>query len=148
MNLRTRWRTALVFASAAVTACASPTAPAGLLTVSTTAPAFARDSLGFARISFRMSNSGERTIYVPRCGTEVSGTIQSANERLSGIQALSAACVSSLYIGPLGIEAGQTVMSTQTLRVPPGEYQISMPVSFNAGDAPTGASRSAFFRIE
>ncbi len=147
--LQTCWRSALVVAAVSVAACASPTAPEGLLTVATTASAFSRDSLGFARISFRVSNSGARTLFVPRCGASVSGNVRSANSRqLVSLESSAVGCVSSLYLGPLGIEAGQTVMSTQTVRVSPGEYEISMPVSFTAGDSPSGASRSAFFRID
>jgi hypothetical protein len=148
MNPRTSWRALLLAAATVLAACASPTAPEGAITVSTTTNRFTRDSLGFARISFRVSNSGPRTLFVPRCGAAVAGNVQ---RNVAGVFSLAAAgdvCPSSLFLGPLGLEAGQTVASTQLVFLPPGEYQLTMPVSRSAGDTPTGESRSAFFTIE
>ncbi len=148
MYLRICWRAALVFATTTVVGCAAPTAPEGAISVSTTTTTFTRDSLGLARISFRVSNSGPRTLFVPRCGSAVAGNVQRNIAGVFSLESSGDLCPSSLFLGPLGIEAGQTVSSTQIVRVPAGEYQISMPVSRNAGDAPSGASRSAFFTIE
>ncbi len=148
MNPKTRWRAVLLAAATLLAACASPTAPEGAITVSTTADRFTRDSLGFARISFRVSNSGPRTLFVPRCGAAVAGNVQRSEMGVFSLAAAGELCPSSLFLGPLGLEAGQTVASTQTVRVPAGEYQITMPVARNAGDSPTGESRSAFFTIE
>lgn len=148
MNPRTRWRAVLLTAATVLIACASPTAPEGAITVSTTAGRFTRDSLGFARISFRVSNSGPRTLFVPRCGAAVAGNVQRNDAGVFSLAAAGELCPSSLFLGPLGLEAGQTVASTQLVRVPAGEYQLTMPVARNAGDSPTGESRSAFFTIE
>lgn len=148
MSLPIRRLAALAVVYSALAACASPTAPEAVLAVSTTAPKFTRDSLGFARISFRVSNAGARTLFVPRCGAAVTGDVQRSRDGMVSLASSSALCVSSLFLGPLGIEAGQTVASTQIVRVPPGEYLISLPVSRSAGDAPSGASLSAIFTIE
>ncbi len=148
MYLTTSWRTALVIATASLVGCASPTAPEGTIAVSTTAAKFTRDSLGFTRISFRVSNSGLQTLFVPRCGAAVAGNIQRNNAGVFSLASSAESCVSSLFLGPLGVGAGQTVASTQVVFVPAGEYQISVPVSRSAGDSPSGEIRSAFFTIE
>jgi hypothetical protein len=142
-------RTALfALCATAVCACASSTEPEEALTVAATAPRYVRDSIGAVTITFRVSNGSRTSVYLPTCG----GTINvNLDQRIGGAawltSASTGACYSSFYAGPLRLDPGQSVQATETVRLAPGEYRLSVPVALAATSDANRAAYSASISV-
>lgn len=129
--------------------CVSSTAPEEALSVGLTTRAFGRDSLGFVRIGFRVSNAGNTTVYLNRCGVEVAADIErrDAPEQWALTSSAITSCASSLYLGPYRLDPGQTVQATQTARLTVGEFRLRVLVSLDADGPPTRSTTSDVISI-
>ena len=140
--------TAVILFLASVGACVSSTEPEEALTVTPAASQYARDSLGFAVITFRVSNAGRSTVYLSTCGSTVSAQFeQRAASAFWATSFASSGCYLSFYAGPYRLEPGQSVQGVQSGRFTPGEYRLSVPVSLSATADANRVARSGSIRI-
>lgn len=140
--------TAVALFLVSVGACASSTEPEEALTVTTAASEYVRDSLGFALITFRVSNAGRSTVYLSTCGSTVSAQFeQRAGVAFWATSLASAGCPLSFYAGPYRLEPGQSVQGSQSGRFTAGEYRLSVPVSLSATADANRVARSGSIRI-
>ncbi len=140
--------TAVVLFLVSVGACASSTEPEDALTVTTAAPQYARDALGFALIPFRVSNASRNTVYLTTCGGVVSANVeQRAGGPVWAASLAAAGCLSSFHAGPYRLEPGQSVQGSQSGRFTAGEYRLSVPVSLSATANANRVARSGSIRI-
>lgn len=126
-----RQRACLIAAVAALGGCATSTDPETAVVVGVAARTAVRDTLGFAEIDFVVMNAGDRAVYVERCGAKVSADVDQRTDTSAWRVAAeaSAGCYSSLWLGPLRLEPGRSVRSTQAARVAAGDVRLRVKVS-------------------
>jgi hypothetical protein len=131
MSSSLRRRPLSLVLAAALPACVESTAPEETVTVTPISTRIVRDSLGFATVSYRVSNPSRVPVYLGTCGAQVAAgfDLRAAATTWTSSFDGRAACYSSLYVGPYRLEPGQSVEGTQSARFAAGEYRISIPVS-------------------
>ena len=107
--------------------CSPPTSPADALTLNVVAAA--RDASGIVRFGLELTNSGDRPLFVPRCGATPSARLQlhgATNWQEFG----GGTCLANLDQSPFQVDASMTVRTTVTVCCgAPGEYRAVTSVA-------------------